>query len=571
MLGPRSPRGFMILAASLLGSCLALAQQQPVQPINSRNADDAPAARKVAATEPAEEVPNLSEEQKLAFQTLEASEGASRGFEAPMRSYSLLQIGSTFVTLDAGKARQLLREAFTASLEIQDTDVTRPGMQRDIFQTLLPLSQPDVEELLPRAEPWVRNSTTAQLVDNYAGKKQFEKGMELIRQIAAVDEFPYEPASHLIGAMPAEMAAEKLALFSEAVASFKNHAHPGVYIGGATLTGMVTRVGLTMPPKLVLQAMDEILSQAKAKADSNISLAGMGGRASFANEYQYQLFTLLPTLRKLDEERAKQLLEENQELQAKLQQFPDGMNSLMPPPPPAGAKSSGTNASDAKNAAGNGGSAPPVTNVQDYLRRDERSKMEAIALEAESDPVQAIAHTMTLPSKLDDGSPQRSPRASALESIARANVKKNPGGAESALAELRKIIADLQPGAQVPFLSAAADLYLQMNDKDEADKVVSEGFKVADRLLEMDTDPNSPNEALKAWWPSTDAYRRFVEVETRISNPATLNVLKEIKDPEIRTTESIMFARSLLGLPLKRFTVVEKRGRKTSSSTFESN
>jgi hypothetical protein len=244
------------------------------------------------------------------------------------------------------------------------------------------------------------------------------------------------------------------------------------------------------------------------------------------------------------------------------------MMSLMPPPPPAGAKNAPANTSAAD---GSGGSAPPVTNVQDYLRRDERSKMEAIAQEAETDPVQAIAHTMTLPSRLDDGSPQRSPRASALESIARANVKKNSGAAESALAEMKKVVADLQPSAQVPFLSAAADLYLQMNDKDEADKVVSEGLKVADRLLELDTNPNSPNEALKAWWPSTDAYRRFVEIETKISNPGAFNALKEIKDPEIRATESIMFARSLLGLPLKRFTVVEKRGRNTSSSTFESN
>ena len=63
---------------------------------------------------------------------------------------------------------QLLREAFTASLEIQDTDVIRPSLQRDILDTLLPLSQADAEELLTRAEPRVRNSTAAQLVARYA-------------------------------------------------------------------------------------------------------------------------------------------------------------------------------------------------------------------------------------------------------------------------------------------------------------------------------------------------------------------------------------------------------------------
>jgi hypothetical protein len=113
MLSPRYPRGFMILAASLLGSCLVLAQQQPDRQHDSHDGSTAAAVEKVPATEPFKEVPELSEEQRLAFQTLEASEGASRGFEAPMRSYSLLQIGSTFATLDAGKARQLPLKRFT--------------------------------------------------------------------------------------------------------------------------------------------------------------------------------------------------------------------------------------------------------------------------------------------------------------------------------------------------------------------------------------------------------------------------------------------------------------------------
>jgi len=50
-----------------------------------------------------------------------------------------------------------------------------------------------------------------------------------------------------------------------------------------------------------------------------------------------------------------------------------------------------------------------------------------------------------------------------------------------------------------------------------------------------------------------------------------LNLLKEIKDPEIRTAESITFARTLLGLPLKSYTIVEKRGNSTSSRTTDSN
>ncbi|HEU5413926.1 MAG TPA: hypothetical protein VFW31_09225, partial [Candidatus Angelobacter sp.] len=128
-----------------------------------------------------------------------------------------------------------------------------------------------------------------------------------------------------------------------------------------------------------------------------------------------------------------------------------------------------------------------------------------------------------------------------------------------ALSELRKIVPDMPLGGQAQALHSAANLYIEMGDKDTAEKVVGEGFKVADKLLEKDLNPDDPNQGLKALWPSTDAYRRFLEVQTKISQRDTLTLLKEIKDPEIRTLQSIMYARALLGLPMKQSTVVEKR------------
>jgi len=163
-----------------------------------------------------------------------------------------------------------------------------------------------------------------------------------------------------------------------------------------------------------------------------------------------------------------------------------------------------------------------------------------------------------LPVNLDDME-RNSPCASALLSIANANVKTNPGAASQALSEVRKMVADIMPSLQARYLATAADIYLKMGAKENAEKAVNEGFKIADKMLENDMNPDNPNQALKAWWPSADAYRRFVEVEAKISQPATLSVLKEIKDPEIRTTESIMVARSLVGLAVKRFMVAERR------------
>jgi tetratricopeptide (TPR) repeat protein len=566
---------------------MILAQQQPSETDKTSGETRGPKIKKAAVAETTKEAPKLSEEQKLAYSTLEVSESTSRGFEAPMRSYGLLQIGSTFVTLDANKARELLRDAFTASLEIHDDDYDKARLQQEVLSTLLPLSQADVEELLPQAEISARKPTTEAIVNRYAQKKEFDKALDLINQLTSADEFPYGSGSRLMDAMPAEMAAEKQTLFTQAVASYKGHEHPGLMIGPDTLTAMIIHFAPSMPPKLILQGIDEILDETKAKAqdqNSNIMLMGQTSSISFTSAYQYQLFALLPVLQKLDPDRAKDLLDQNQSLQAQMQQYPQGTESIMPLSPQTKPAQGGSPAATSTHisysinngkpgAGGKGGPMPGMTAspAQDLLRRDAQAKLESISQEAETDPVQAMAHSMTLPLQLDGPGGANSPRADALERIARANVKKNTGAAEAAITELRKVVVDLPAKTQVQYLSSAGNLYLQMDDKDKAAKVVDEGFKVAEKLLELDTNPDSPNEALKAWWPSSDAYRHFVEIETKISDRATLNVLKEIKDPEIRTTESIMFARTLLGLPLKRFTVVEKRGNSTSSRSTDTN
>jgi hypothetical protein len=554
-------------------SCLLFSQQPSNQ--QATNPTGRPTTVRVKATDAgrtADKTPKLTDDQKLALQLLETSEAASRGFEAPMRSYGLMNVAQSLTGLDQARAQALLRDAFRASLEIHDDDYTRDRMQQEILRSLLPLSQADVEELLPQAGMQVRKPITDIIVGRYAEKKQFDKGLELVNQISALDEFPYNSGGKLMEAMPPEMMAEKQGLFSQALTSFKAHERQPnrITLGDDSLTGLVVKFGNIMPPKMVLAAIDEILAQDKKLVGDqlNITVGGDGGTASFASRYQYDLFSVLPVLRQLDESRAKQLLEENQTLQDQVQRYPQGLNSLNPPPPPPqpGAKeqpaSRGLSTMVRRGGPGPGHNPGPAAQsnaaAQAYMNQEAQRKAQEIAQEGETDPTQAIAHAMTLPATLD-GMSRNSPRAGALEAIAKANVKKNPGAANQALSELRKTVGDLKLNLQAQYLASAAGIYLQMGDKDNSEKIVGDGFKIAEKMLDKDVNPDNPNQALKAWWPSADAYRRFVEVEAKISYPATMNVLKEIKDGEIRTTESINFARTLIGLPLKRFMVQEKR------------
>lgn len=556
--------GLIVISQSLLAQQLAKTSEKADGPTTATPKSTSKGDLKTAAPK----APKLTPDQVLANQTLESAESQARGLEAPMRSYSLIQIAEAFTVSDPAKARGLLQDAFSASLSVQDDAFARENLQQDIFHALIPISMSDVEERLAQAEPRPRKQAADGIIARYIEKKQFGKAVDLVEQVASLDEFPYAAGGHLMDALPPEMNAEKQTLFASAAASYRAHEHKGAFgtIGDNSFTGLLTHFGDSIPPKLALESIDEILSQARKNDDKfSVTVGGEGGSATFNSNYEYQLFAVLPLLRKLDESGADKLLKENAALQSTMQQYPNGMDSVSPKPAAAPDKDAqpkrGTtiNVSDNSSKAGS----------DEAMRQEMQRRSNLILKEAETDPTQAIAQASALPLTIAAWMP--SPRANALEAIARSNMRKQPASARQAVAELRKAITDLPMRDQFRYISSAADIYLQMDDKDKAEDVVSDGLGVAAKLLDHDVNPDDPNKALKVWWPSTDAYRRLVEIETKISHPATAKLLQEIKDPDIRALESIMFARALLGLPMKRVTVAEKNKDGNRIRTFDGN
>jgi hypothetical protein len=532
--------------------------------------------------------PKLTDEQKQGYALLESAEASSRGLEAPMRTYGLLQIATAYPAKDdqGKKQRQLLRDAFISSLEIHDDNETKTELQTQTFRALLPLSQDDVEELLSQAETKVRKQTSEQMIRAYVSKKQYDKAIDLVNQVTAWDEFPYGSAGELMNALPTDMMAEKQGLLIQAVNSYKNHTHKRMRMGNGTLTSMIVRNYGVMNPKIVLSAIDDILSQAKNNDenshDNNISIGGSGGTVSFTSDFEFELFSLMPVLQRLDESRANSLLQENQSLQAKLQQFPQGVDSVSPPAPPQpadeltkepGGKEAAGKEGPGQEAAGKEGteakkkpqrvqtsvfSGDAATAAKMQTVQDAGNRTQQIVDEAGKDPAQALAHATTLPVTLD-GFMVMSPRGNALTAIAKIAAKTNPAVAKQALADLRKIVPDMPLNLQAQSLQSAITTYIAMDDNDGAESAISEGIKVADKLLETDLNPDDPNKALKAWWPSANAYRSFVESQTKIARQETPALLKEIRDQDIRTIETITYARTMLGLPSKQNRIQEKR------------
>ena len=179
-----------------------------VQPLKCGN--------KVTESGAAAKPPKLTADQVLANQTLETAESQARGLEAPMRSYSLVQIAAAFTASNPAKARGLLQDAFAASLAVKDDDLAKNTLQDDIFRALMPISSSDVEERLAQAEPRARRQAAESIISHCIEKKQFDKAIDLVQQITSVDEFPYAAAIRLMEALPAEKNGENRNCFASA-------------------------------------------------------------------------------------------------------------------------------------------------------------------------------------------------------------------------------------------------------------------------------------------------------------------------------------------------------------------
>ena len=219
-----------------------------------------------------------------------------------------------------------------------------------------------------------------------------------MQQVASLDEFPYAAGGRLMEALPAEMNAEKQTLFASAAASYRAHEHKGAFgtMGDNSFTGLLIRFGDSIPPKLALESIDEILSQArKNDVKFSVTVGGEGGSASFNSNYEYQLFAVLPLLRKLDESGADKLLQENAALQSTMQKYPNGMDSVSPKPAPATDKDAqpkrrGTSFNVSDNSSSKAG-------ADEAVRQETMRRSNLILQEAETDPTQAIAQASVLP------------------------------------------------------------------------------------------------------------------------------------------------------------------------------
>jgi hypothetical protein len=478
---------------------------------------------------------------------LKAAEAETAGLQPDMRAYVLWRASYGYATTDPKIAAKISRDAFTASQDIQDPDSSSAcggplGSAGDIKgwiqeRVLLDMihkdNVPDVQARLPYAETAVRNRITAELVRYYIDKKQLPRAQDLLSQLADADDYPFNAAADLLLASGPEYSGDRMTIFNQALSNFDQHPNEQAF-KSEDIGTFIERTWDHVPPGLALEAVDKVLDAAKSQPSSaHFSMTSEKGSVALNSTYQLRLFQLLPVLEQLDKDRADALLRDNAELQAQLQKYPKGMQSL--------------NSDQTFFSYGMSDSAtPPEGGTLQQANAQMRQRVFDSIRDAEKDPALALSEALGLPVESPGFVP--SPRAQALMQIASQTGKKKPALTKSALDELVKIEDQLTP-EQMRDVARFPELYLVLGDEEGAKKALKAMLKAADKVYAQDTNSDDPNKAFKGVWPSVDMWRQCVQVAGRISPDLAEEIIANIPDPDIVALEKVAFASALLHAP----------------------
>lgn len=513
-----------------------------------------------AGREPATAKPKTTPEQlERGRQMLQTAEAAAGGMEGGMRAYALLQIARAYQPQNKKKALELLNDALAATRALDDDDLqVRQRLQEEILQAIVPLAPQRADDLLSQVDPDARGKVLVALLNYYRKNNEMDRALEVIYRIAAEGEAPYDAVGQVMHALPAERDSDAQQLFATALMSFRDHPQRRrLRLGDGDFASLVVRNWKRLPKETVLDAVHEILKQARQSQDgrstthpASISLASPSGAVAFNSIYEFRLFQMLPVLRQLDSSEADKLLKEYQDVQTLLGKYPDGMDSVSPPDRgdrgDQGRTSfmvndgGGSEGRSGSGISGGPGGAPPTALLMQQSAR--------IVADAEKHPQDALANA----SALSDARV----RAETLMGIARALLQKNSSVAKQALEKVSDNVGDLPLQEQIMTVSNSARLYLILEETASARKVIEKGLSFADKAYKQDTNADDPNKALKAYWPSAEAYRSMLSLAARISPAWAMRLANEIPDPDMKAMAQIALAEAWLDVPPGQRTVM---------------
>ncbi len=455
-----------------------------------------------------------------------------------MQTYLLQEMARAYRELDRAKQVALLKEAFQSAANMPEGQY-RIEQERAIVRTLNDVAPSALQSMQYSADPKVREVVMQLLVQQDMDHGRLTEAARRLSQWDSSLAFPYGEAEHLINKLTAQQSGERQAVFSSAVAAYRNGT---MQVGPEDqMTSLILGVYGVLPPAMVVDAVDLVLAKvadfqaSHQDSDDHVSvtLGGKNGQATFSSMYDYELFELLPVLDKLDSAKAEALRRDHANIAALSKKYPDGRSSLSP-------DGHGMNTMFSSGGGANAAGADPA-----FLQQ--RQQAATIADSASKDVDVAIASAQTLSNTTRSDYDVMTLRCGTLEKIAAMELgRKNYSAANTAIKALANAAQDLPALARAHYLVRAAAFSAQANDPQGAKQYLSKAMKAASDQYQADAFGDPANEAPKALWPSTAAWKGTLIVAEHVDPGTAMQETASLPDPEIEAVANVAIASVML-------------------------
>ncbi len=414
--------------------------------------------------------------------------------------FGLLHLAENYEPIDKKKSLEYFHQAFDAAASIPaDSDTNQRGrLQSEIVRSLAAVNVDDAIAMLRQMEPATKNDrrvdAATSIVRVLIQKKRLDDGLGIVESFGTFGDYPYNAAASIFKALPADDP-RRNTLFSSAMAAYA--ADPR-----GDFPDLLMNVWREIPQSLVQSAVTTLVNGILDRKDDNshfsASISGVKGTVSFSSRKDYELFNLMHVLRSCDPKRADEILDSRPDLKAALRQFPEGTASM---------RSAENGDIHSSTRSGSGQASPQ----QDALKTDR-----------------------------EKGSVQ----ADVLAKIA------NSASDKGLLSQCISMLDDIKdPADRVSAWTIVAEAAHKINDDKLSWQAIDRAMADATALYKLDADEDSPNKALREYWPSTQAYRRIVITAAKLFGVDAEPLLLRITDPDLALLARVEMAQALLERP----------------------
>jgi hypothetical protein len=462
-------------------------------------------------------------------QLLLSAEAQLPNLSPEMQTVALFTEGTIYAHKDRKKSSELLQRAYTLYLTLPDPDrADLIALGAEIVRATAEVSPRVFADALPENQE-IRAVALVALTEYYAGKKQYAVAEQKVLSIEREPEV-YQAAAALLGALPTSNAEMPDAVLLHAVKVFQTTARPQFSTGApADLASLLVRFqerfGETTLKAAISSICDRVTDDGAGRQVEIIAKHG-GTTVSFGSAGDFRLFQLLPLLERYDPGAADDWKKRRPQIADLLKEFPNGQRSI-----DNSFQERQVDASDITTYS-LVRSGPAVENVVT------RSNAEVAATRAvelsKTDWPRSLQEIEQLPTEV---------KLQSLLALARINERSDQARALEALDKISKTTAKIAgPSGNWAYLLECAKIYQRIGNAKAAADAVKEASRLVRFLYLDDSNPDNPNQAIKLFWPSAQAWRDVSEEAAKVSPAALQTLMIDIPDDEIRVFSTIVAA-----------------------------